>query len=76
MTVWLTPDDVAERLGIARCTALSLMQNMPHSVISGTVRKRIRVSESNLEAWMDRKSTGNPVSISGAKGTSKKLKRR
>ena len=60
MTVWLDPGQVAERLSIARKTAMALMHQMPHSVISGSTRQRIRVSETDLEAWMLKKSTGKP----------------
>ena len=74
MTVWLTPDDVAERIGVARRTAMEMMWDMPHSIISGTVRKRIRVSEDALDAWMAKRSTGTVVTAS--KGTKKKLQRR
>lgn len=77
MTVWLGPDDVAQKLGIARRTAINLMNRMPHSVIGGTQRKRIRVSEASLDAWMVKNSI-DPGSETVAKtaGSKKKLERR
>ena len=77
MTVWLGPDDVAQRLGIARRTALNLMNRMPHSVIGGTQRKRIRVSEASLDAWMV-KNSSDPASetVTKTAGSRKKLERR
>jgi len=76
MTVWLGPDQVAERLGVKRRTAMAMMSQMPHSVISGTERKRIRVSEDTLEAWMAKRSSNiTPISIKTV-GSKKKLARR
>ena len=75
MTVWLDAEQVANRLNISRRTALTLMYQMPHSVIGGTVRKRIRVSEANLDSWMVKRSNKLPISDTGT-GSKKKLKRR
>lgn len=77
MTVWLNADQVADRLGVHRKTAMSMMMEMNPVSISGTVRKRYRVSEENLERWMLKHSIGGkaPVSRIGT-GTEKKLKRR
>jgi len=76
MTVWLGPDQVAERLGVKRRTAMAMMSQMPHSVISGTERKRVRVSEDTLEAWMAKRSNNiTPISIKTV-GSKKKLARR
>ena len=76
MTVWLGPDQVAERLGVKRRTAMAMMSQMPHSVISGMERKRIRVSEDTLEAWMAKRSNNiTPISIKTV-GSKKKLARR
>lgn len=75
MSTWLNADQVADRLSVTRRTALALMEQMPHAVISGTERRRIRVSEAALEAWLIKRSTGNqPVSVSA--GSKKRLKRR
>lgn len=76
MTRYLNPDEVAERLGVARRTAMSLMMEMNPVAICGTVRKRYRVSEESLERWMARKTIGRPVSGTIATGTAKKLGRR
>ena len=74
---WLTADQVAERLQISRRTALSLMYQMPHSVIGGTTRKRIRVSEESLDMWMMKQSNVKSTSIrSNIKGSNKRLRRR
>ena len=75
MTVWLNVEQVAEILNVSRKTALTLMYQMPHSVISGTVRKRIRVSEGSLEAWMMKQSNKVPV-VSIHTGSKRKLERR
>ena len=75
--VWLDADAVAEKLGVCRKTAVAMMYQMEHSVISGTVRKRIRVSEDALDAWMMRGQTGRQKPISsGIAGTQKRLPRR
>lgn len=76
MIVWLSPDQVAERLGVSRRTAMALMYQMPHSVIGGTVRKRIRVSEGSLDAWMVKRSNKLPVTDMVQTGSKRKLKRR
>ena len=76
MTVWLNPDDVAERLGVCRRTAMALMYQMNYSVIGGTARKRIRVSEDSLNVWMMKHSQGTVEPRSGSKGNTKKLARR
>ena len=67
MSAWLNADQVADRLGVARRTALILMQRMPHTVISGKERKRIRVSENQLEAWLIKNSTGKQVKTGNKK---------
>ena len=40
--IWLDAGQVAERLNVSRKTAMSLMNQMEHSTIGGSVRKRIR----------------------------------
>lgn len=75
-TVWLSPDDVAFRLGIARRTAISLMYQMSYSVIGGNERKRIRVSEEALDSWMAKQTRGNKQPVSKTVGCSRKLERR
>ena len=76
MIVWLNADQVAERLSVSRRTALTLMYQMPHSVIGGSVRKRIRVSEGSLDAWMVKQSNRLPVTDATQTGSGRKLKRR
>ena len=46
---------VAHRLKVSEKTAASLMMEMNPVVISGTFRKRYRVTEESLEAWIARK---------------------
>lgn len=74
-TVWLGPDEVAERLGVARRTAISLMYQMPYSVISGTERKRIRVSEETLDSWVMKRTNGKPPATKSV-GSKRRLERR
>ena len=76
MTVWLDASQVAERLGVCRRTALMLMYQMPHSVIGGTVKKRIRVSEGSLDSWMLKQSNKLPVMNPVNMGSKKRLTRR
>lgn len=76
MSVWLNAEQVAERLSISKRTALSIMYQMPHSIIGGSTRKRIRVSEGSLDAWMLKKSNKPPVMDSVQTGSKKRLARR
>jgi len=76
MTVWLTADQVAERIGVARRTALSMMQQMNPVTISGNTRRRIRVSEESLEQWMIAHSTNKRPPVSRATGTTRRIARR
>ena len=73
--VWLNADQVADRLQVSRRTAMSLMYQMPHSVIGGTVKKRIRVSDVSLDAWMLKRSNKLPTEDIRT-GSKKKLTRR
>ena len=43
-TVYLTADDVANRLHVSKKTAKALMMEMNPVAITGTVRKRYRVT--------------------------------
>ena len=54
-TVYLTADDVANRLHVSKKTAKALMMEMNPVAITGTVRKRYRVTEESLEAWIAKK---------------------
>ena len=76
MTVWLSPDDIAERLSVARRTAMAMMLDMNPVCISGNVHKRMRVSEESFDRWMIAHATGkSPISSIGT-GNKKKLTRR
>ena len=74
MTVYLEPEQVAQRLGVSRRTAMSLMMEMNPTPICGKVRMRYRVSEENLDKWMAKRAIGKP--ITAIKGSNKKLGRR
>ena len=77
MTVWLNPTQVAERIGVARRTAMTMMLEMNPVYISGTVRKRMRVSEESLDKWMAAHAVGKKCPISSVStGTVRKLPRR
>ena len=54
-TVYLTADDVANRLHVSKKTAKALMMEMNPVAITGTVRKRYRVTEESLESWIAKK---------------------
>ena len=54
-TVYLTADDVANRLHVSKKTAKALMMEMNPVAITGTMRKRYRVTEESLEAWIAKK---------------------
>ena len=74
MIRYLDPQEVADRLGVARRTAMGLMMEMNPIAISGTVRKRYRVTEESLERWMMKRMTGRPKAVS--MGSGKRLERR
>ena len=77
MIVWLNPDQVAERIGVARRTAMTLMLEMNPVYISGSVRKRVRVSEESLDRWMIAHSVGKKSPVSRiSTGSTRKLQRR
>ena len=76
MTRYLNPDEVADRLGVARRTAMALMMEMNPIAICGKQRKRYRVTEENLERWMARRMIGKPSTGTISCGSRKKLARR
>jgi Tfp pilus assembly protein FimT len=76
MTVWLDAEQVAERIGVARRTAMAMMLDMHPVTISGSTRKRIRVSEENLERWMIAHSDGKASVKSICTGSKRRLERR
>ena len=76
MTRFLDKFAVAERLGVQPKTAAALMMEMNPVAISGTVRKRYRVTEENLERWVAKKTIGKPRTGSICTGSRRKLERR
>lgn len=76
MIRYLDPQDVAERLGVARRTAMALMLEMNPIAISGKTRMRYRVTEENLDRWMTKRMIGKPSTGSINIGSRKKLERR
>lgn len=76
MTVWLNPDQVAERIGVARKTAVGMMHEMNPVFITGKVRRRMRVSEENLERWMIAHGNGKTVTSRMSTGSKRRLERR
>jgi Tfp pilus assembly protein FimT len=76
MIVLLDADQVAERIGVARRTAMAMMLDMHPVTISGKTRKRIRVSEENLERWMIAHSDGKSSVKSIYTGSKRRLERR
>ena len=55
MSELLDKKAVAHRLNVSEKTAASLMQEMNPVAICGTIRKRYRVTEANLGAWIAKK---------------------
>ena len=74
MTVYLDKNAVAERLGVQPRTAAALMMEMNPVIISGKTRKRIRVTEENLERWAMKKTLGKPMRTVST-GNKKRLER-
>ena len=74
MIRYLDPQDVADRLGVARRTAMALMMEMNPIPISGKTRMRYRVTEESLDRWMAKRTIGKPTST--GKGSNKRLERR
>lgn len=76
MTVYLNPDQVAERIGVGRRTAMALMMEMNPIAICGKERKRYRVTEDSLERWMAKRMIGQPKVGNIKTGSKKRLERR
>ena len=55
MSELLDKKAVAHRLKVSEKTAAALMMEMNPVVISGSIRKRYRVTEESLEAWVMKK---------------------
>lgn len=51
---YLRPEDVAERMGISRPSAVKLMETMPYVDVAtpGSRYKRLRVREDAFEKWL------------------------
>ena len=76
MIRYLDPQEVADRIGVTRRTAMSLMMEMNPIVVCGTVRRRYRVTEENLDRWMAKRMIGKPKTGSIGNGSKKRLERR
>ena len=76
MTRYLDPQEVADRLGVARRTAMALMMEMNPIPVCGTVRKRYRVTEESLDRWMAKRTIGKPTVSRAGTGCKKRLERR
>lgn len=75
MIRYLDPQQVAERLGVARRTAMSLMMEMNPIAITGKTRMRYRVTEESLDRWMAKKTIGKPT-VTISTGSRKRLERK
>ena len=75
MIRYLDPQQVAERLGVARRTAMALMMEMNPIPICGKTRMRYRVTEESLDRWMAKKTIGKPTATIST-GSKKRLERR
>ena len=76
MTRYLDPQEVADRLGVTRRTAMCLMMEMNPIHICGNVRRRYRVTEANLEQWMAKRMTGRSGRGTISMGSKRRLERR
>lgn len=70
---WLSPDQVAQRLGISKRTATALMYQMNYTVLSGSERKRIRVAETELDRFLTERSKRKTIIQIVTAGTNKKV---
>ena len=74
MIRYLDAQQVADRLGVSRRTAMSMMLEMNPIAISGKTRIRYRVTEENLDRWMSKRMIGKQKTVSFSTG--KRLARR
>ena len=74
MIRYLDAQQVADRLGVSRRTAMSMMLEMNPIAISGKTRIRYRVTEENLDRWMAKRMIGKQKTVSFSTG--KRLARR
>ena len=75
MIRYLDPQEVADRLGISRRSAMEKMMEMNPIAISGKTRIRYRVTEGNLDRWMAVRMIGKPSGRIGT-GSKRRLERR
>lgn len=73
---WLSPEDVAERLKISRRSALVIMQKIPHVSVSGSIRLRLRVTETDLNNYLLGSVSGKTKVSVPAAGSKRKLARK
>jgi hypothetical protein len=76
MIRYLEPQEVADRLGVTRRTAMSLMMEMNPIPVCGKVRMRYRVTEQSLDQWMAKRMIGRPKTGTNGMGSKRKLERR
>ena len=76
MEVYLDKNEVAVRLGVTPKTAAALMVEMNQFPISGTVRKRYRVTEKNLERWAESRMPQKQTITTVSKGSKKRIQRK
>ena len=74
MIRYLDAQQVADRLGVSRRTAMSMMLEMNPIAISGKTRIRYRVTDENLDRWMAKRTIGKQKTVSFSTG--KRLARR
>ena len=74
MIRYLDAKQVADRLGVSRRTAMSMMLEMNPIAISGKTRIRYRVTEENMDRWMAKRMIGKQKTVSF--NTGKRLARR
>lgn len=74
MIRYLDAQQVADRLGVSRRTAMSMMLEMNPIAISGKTRIRYRVTEENMDRWMAKRTIGKQKTVSFSTG--KRLARR
>ena len=75
MIRYLDPQEVADRLGVARRTAMALMMEMNPIPICGKTRMRYRVTEESLDRWMAKRTIGKPT-VNISTGSKKRLERK
>lgn len=72
----LDKNQVAERLGVKPKTAAAMMMEMHPIPLTGKVRHKWVVTETNLEQWMEKRMLGKPKAGSISTGCKRRLERR